>query len=94
MEALAVVDRFETKYPYIRQFGDPKFNVSDFSKQVLAYNGEKEIKQTQSQLKDAHNYLQKEIGGYLYDNYSCFMKTSESLKTANHEFEELKTMLN
>lgn len=45
------------------------------------------------QLKEGHNYLQKEIGGYLYDNYVCFMKTSESLKSINHEFEELKTML-
>jgi hypothetical protein len=31
----------------VRQFGDSEFNVSDFAKQVLAYNGERDIKQTQ-----------------------------------------------
>ena len=40
MEALAVLDRFETKYPFAREFGESDFNVSDYAKQVLAFNGE------------------------------------------------------
>lgn len=45
-QAEAVLDRFETKYPNARQFGDAEFNVNDYAKQVLAFNGEAEIKQT------------------------------------------------
>lgn len=54
---MGVLDRFETKYPFVRQFGDADFNVNDYGKQMLAFNGEREIKQTQGQLKDGHHYL-------------------------------------
>ncbi len=43
---MGVLDRFETKYPFVRQFGEPDFNVNDYGKQMLAFNGEREIKQT------------------------------------------------
>jgi len=61
---------------------------------VLAYNNESDLKQTHAALKQGHKYFQKEIGSYLYNHYTSFMKTSESIKNINHEFEELKTMLN
>jgi hypothetical protein len=43
---MGVLDRFETKYPFVRQFGDADFNINDYGKQMLAFNGEREIKQT------------------------------------------------
>ena len=43
---MGVLDRFETKYPFVRQFCDADFNVNDYGKQMLAFNGDREIKQT------------------------------------------------
>ena len=93
MGVLNVVDRVETKYPFVRQFGEKNFNVEKYTKELLENNGEESLKRNKDKLKNGHNYLQKEIGAYMFDNYTSFLKTSESLRNIHSEFEELKTML-
>ena len=44
MSVLNVVDRVETKYPFVRKFGEPNFNPEQYAKDLLKDNGEQDLK--------------------------------------------------
>ena len=44
MSVLNVVDRVETKYPFVRKFGEASFDPEKYAKDLLKDNGEQDLK--------------------------------------------------
>ena len=89
-----MLDRVETKFPFVRSYGETTFNVDKNTKDLLQANSEEGLRKNMSVLKEAKGYMSKEVTAYLFDNYGSFLRTSESLRQVHSEFEELKTMSN
>lgn len=89
-----MLDRVETKFPFVRSYGETTFDVDKNTKDLLQANSEEGLRKNMSVLKEAKGYMSKEVTAYLFDNYGSFLRTSESLRQVHSEFEELKTMSN
>ena len=44
MSILNVVDRVETKYPFVRKFAEPNFDAEKYAIDLLNDNGEQELR--------------------------------------------------
>ena len=80
MKAQNVLDRVETKFPFVRSYAETTFNVDKNTQDLLKNNAEDGLRKNMSVLKDAKRYMSNEVTGYLFDHYGSFLRTSESLR--------------
>ena len=75
-----MLDRVETKFPFVRSYSETTFDVDKNTKDLLHAKTEEELRTQMAVLKDARRYMSKEVNAYLFDNYGSFLRTSESLR--------------
>ena len=57
LKAQNVLDKVETKFPFVRNYGDTTFDVDENTKIKLAQCDQAGLKKQMNVLKDARNYL-------------------------------------
>ena len=52
-----MLDHVETKYPFVRVYGDPGFNVDSNTRELLKASTEEELRKQATVFKDAHRHI-------------------------------------
>ena len=89
-----LLDRVESKFPFVRQFGEKDFDSDRYIKDFISKNKGDTFKASLDKLDKGHKCMQKEIANFLQEQKNNFLSTADSLNQIHGEFEELRAMLN
>ena len=74
-------------------FGNPNFDLDNYCTSMLKESGCTQLIASQTKLKNSSRDISQEVGAFLFDHYTCFLRSKEAITQLHHSFLNLQTTI-